>query len=130
MCYVALGLEVSRLEAGVFDGSLRFWNRRYADVMLHSARNMELSDLELSTPRVYFLCRLSSFVSTRPRDMIVSFTLFCSQSHVNFLEQIMIGQYQLRWYLMLPLSGQGGELRVIELHVFDEFFLVSETSGM
>jgi len=99
--------------------------------MLHSARNMELSDLELSTLGVYFLGRLKwSFVSTRPRDIIFSFTLFCSQSRVNILEQIMIGQLQLRWYLMLPLSGQGCELRVIELDVFDDLFLVSETSGM
>ena len=63
---------------------------------------------------------------TRPRNIIVSLTLFCSQSLVNVLEQKMFGQYQLRWYFMLPLSGQGCELRVIELHVFDDFFLVSE----
>ena len=65
MCYVALRLETSRLEAGIFDGSLRFWNRRYADFMLNSARNIELSELELSASRLYFLGRLKAgFVST------------------------------------------------------------------
>ena len=33
MCYVTLRLEMSRLEAGIFDGSVRFWDRRYADFM-------------------------------------------------------------------------------------------------
>ena len=51
----------------------------------------------------------------QPRDTIVSFTLLRNLSAKDFLEQIMIGQYQLRWYLMLPVSGQGCELRVIEL---------------
>ena len=65
VCYVALRLEVSRLENGVFDGSLRFWNRRYAGFMLHSARNIGLSDLELSTSRVYFLGSMKqSYIST------------------------------------------------------------------
>ena len=65
MCYVAIRLETSRLEAGILHDTFRFWNRRYCDFMLNSTRNYELSELELSTSRVYFLGRMkSSFIST------------------------------------------------------------------
>ena len=64
-CYVALRLEVGCLERGLFDWTLRFWNRRYADFFLHSSVDFELTDLELSTTRVYFTGRMkASYVAT------------------------------------------------------------------
>ena len=94
ICYVALRLETSRLEHGIFDGTLRFWNRRFADFMLHSAQNIELTDLELSTARTYFLGRAKqSYVATLlyfqvPRNA----TLHPSTGHFRFFHAFLQSQ--------------------------------------
>ena len=129
-CYVALRLEVGRLETGLFDRTLRFWNRRYADFFLHSSVDFELTDLELSTTRVYFTGSMKArYVATLlfyqvPQNSSLhpillqvtsgSCVHYFNPDLINFLDLMMIAYFPSSWCFEQHHFDQGFELQVVE----------------
>lgn len=58
--YVALRLQADRLHTGHQRQTWRVWNRRFCDFFVHSTEDIDFTDLELSTTRVYFTGKLKS----------------------------------------------------------------------